>query len=69
MQLTAAVINAGLGDLSIGLEMAGFDVVAAYEAEEKALSIHSHNMKVPLYSPTTKLSIKPVRIPLSAAIA
>ena len=49
MQLTAAVINAGLGDLSIGLEMAGFDVVAAYEAEEKALSIHSHNMKVPLY--------------------
>ena len=35
MQLTAAVINAGLGDLSIGLEMAGFDVVAAYEAEER----------------------------------
>lgn len=48
MQLTAAIINAGLGDLSIGLEMAGFDVIAAYESEEKALSIHSTNMKVPL---------------------
>ena len=33
MQMTAAVINAGLGDLSLGLEMAGIKVVAAYETD------------------------------------
>lgn len=36
MQLTAAVINAGLGDLTLGLQMSGFQVVAAFEDEEKA---------------------------------
>lgn len=30
MQLTAAIINAGLGDLTLGLQMSGFNVVAAY---------------------------------------
>lgn len=48
MQLTAAVINAGLGDLSIGLEMAGFHVIAAFDADEKALDVHSRNLNTEL---------------------
>lgn len=49
MQLTAAVINAGLGDLTLGLQMSGFNVVAAFEAEEKATAIHRWNLDTPLY--------------------
>lgn len=49
MQLTAAIINAGLGDLTLGLKMSGFNVVAAYEAEEKAIVIHSLNHNSPIY--------------------
>ena len=44
MQLTAAVINAGIGDLSLGLAMAGYHVVTAYETEEKAIAIHKKNL-------------------------
>ena len=39
MQLTAAILNAGLGDLTIGLEMAGFRVIAAYETDEKSIAM------------------------------
>lgn len=49
MQLTAAVIHAGLGDLSIGLEMAGFHVIAAFDPDKKALEIHSRNLNTPIY--------------------
>lgn len=49
MQLTAAVINAGLGDLTLGLQMSGFHVVAAFESEEKAALIHKQNLDVPVY--------------------
>lgn len=49
MQLTAAVIHAGLGDLSIGLEMAGFHVIAAFESDKKALEIHSRNLNTQTY--------------------
>ena len=49
MQLTAAVINAGLGDLTLGLQMSGFHVVVAFETEEKAALIHKQNLDVPLY--------------------
>lgn len=49
MQLTAAVLNAGLGDLTIGLEMAGFRVIAAYETDEKSIAIHEANLDVPVY--------------------
>lgn len=49
MQLTAAVINAGLGDLSLGFRMAGFDVVAAYEEEDNACKIHKLNFETPVY--------------------
>lgn len=49
MQLTAAVINAGLGDLTLGLEMAGFHVIAAYEMDQKAVAIHKRNFDVPVY--------------------
>lgn len=49
MQLTAAVINAGLGDLTLGLQMSGFHVVAAFESEEKAVIIHKQNLETPLY--------------------
>lgn len=49
MQLSALVINAGIGDLSVGLEMAGFKVVAAYESDEKAAMIHRANVKTPVY--------------------
>jgi len=49
MQLTAAVINAGLGDLTLGLQMSGFQVIAAFEPEEKSALIHRHNHDTPLY--------------------
>ena len=49
MQLTAAVINAGLGDLTLGLQMSGFQVIAAFEPEEKAAVIHKLNLDVPLH--------------------
>ena len=49
MQLTAIVLNAGLGDLSIGLEMAGFHIVAAYESDAKSIAIHEVNLKTPVY--------------------
>ena len=49
MQLTAAVINAGLGDLTLGLERAGFQVIVAYEMEERATKIHQFNMETPVY--------------------
>ena len=49
MKATAAVINAGLGDISLGLEMAGFKVTAAYGSDEKELATHGANMKIPIY--------------------
>ena len=49
MQLTAAVINAGLGDLTLGLQMSGFQVIAAFEPEEKSALIYRHNLDTPLH--------------------
>jgi site-specific DNA-cytosine methylase len=49
MKITAAVINAGLGDISLGLKKAGFEVVAAFEKDEKALATHKTNLDVPVY--------------------
>ena len=49
MQLTAAVINAGIGDLSLGLAMAGYHIVTAYETEEKAIAIHQKNLSTAIY--------------------
>lgn len=49
MQMTAVAINAGLGDLSLGLEKAGFKIIAAYEAEQKAAAVHRANLKVPVF--------------------
>ena len=61
MEKTAIVINSGLGDLSIGLEMAGFKVIASYEADQKAVAIHRANLNVPVFSlPCEQASIKSV---------
>lgn len=49
MQLTAAIINAGLGDLTLGIKMAGFNVVASYDEEEKAVNIHRRNFDSPMH--------------------
>ena len=49
MQMTAAVINAGLGDLSLGLEMAGIKVVAAYETDKGMAVIHRNNFDAPVF--------------------
>ena len=49
MGITAAIINAGLGDLSLGLEMSGIKVVAAYETDKRAIEIHKTNLDVPIY--------------------
>lgn len=49
MEKTAIVINSGLGDLSIGLEMAGFKVIASYEADQKTVAIHRANLNVPVF--------------------
>ena len=51
MSLTAAVINAGIGDLSLGLQMAGFQIAVAFEPDERAAAIHQtnlHNEIIPL---------------------
>ena len=61
MEKTAIVINSGLGDLSIGLEMAGFKVIASYEADQKTVAIHRANLNVPVFSlPFEQASIKAV---------
>lgn len=49
MQPTAVVVNAGLGELSLGLTLSSFKVVAAYEADKKARAIHKMNIEVPIY--------------------
>ena len=51
MSLTATVINAGIGDLSLGLQMAGFQIAVAFEPDERAAAIHQtnlHNEIIPL---------------------
>lgn len=49
MQMTAVVINAGLGEFSLGLKMAGFEVLAAFENDERALEIHKANLDIPVF--------------------
>lgn len=49
MQLTAAVFNAGLGDLSFGLTLSGFKIIAAYESDQKACTVHSINIDAPVH--------------------
>lgn len=44
MSLTAAVINAGIGDLSLGLQMAGFHIAVAFESDDRAVAIHRANL-------------------------
>lgn len=48
MQLTATIFNAGLGDLSLGLSMSGFKIVAAYEPDHKACAVHQMNLDTPI---------------------
>jgi len=67
MQLTAAILNAGLGDLTIGLEMAGFRVIAAYETDEKSIAIHEANLDVPIYRLTADTSYVEEKVDLIAA--
>lgn len=47
---TAVVVNAGLGALTLGIEQAGYKIIAAYEMNEKAADIHKRNLEVPVYS-------------------
>lgn len=47
---TAIVFNAGLGGLTLGVEQAGYRVIAAYETDKKAIRIHKKNLDVPIYS-------------------
>lgn len=49
MDMTAVVFNAGLGDISIGLQMAGFSIIAAYETDAKAAAIHETNIEAPIF--------------------
>lgn len=46
---TVAIINAGLGDLSIGFQLAGFKIIAAYESDSKASALHKANFYTPVY--------------------
>ena len=55
---TVAILNAGLGDLSIGFQLAGFNVIVAYEPDLKALSIHKANLDIPIYPELHENSIK-----------
>lgn len=49
MGMTAAVLNAGLGDISFGLQMAGFSIIAAYETDLKAAAVHEANIEAPVF--------------------
>ena len=49
MQLTAAVFNAGLGDLSLGLTSSGFKIITAYEPDQKACAVHNINIDAPVH--------------------
>ena len=49
MQLTAAVFNAGLGDLSLGLTLSGFKIITAYEPDQKACAVHNINIDAPVH--------------------
>ena len=53
---TAVVINAGLGSLTMGIEKAGYQVIAAYETDPKARSVHERNINAPIFDriPTRK---------------
>ncbi len=48
MKRTAAVINAGIGSLTLGLQQAGFEVISAYETDTRAATIHRNNLDVPV---------------------
>lgn len=56
MSLTATVINAGIGDLSLGLQMAGFQIAVAFEPDEQAAAIHQTN----LYNEIIPLSLEQI---------
>lgn len=43
------MFNAGLGDISLGLQIAGFSIIAAYEADSKAAAIHEANIEAPIF--------------------
>ena len=62
MNLTAAVLNAGLGDLFLGLQMAGFQVIAAYEEDIKAQEVHEANIDAPV-SPFPPYELGPSMLP------
>ena len=49
MEMTAVVLNAGLGDISFGLQMAGFSIIAAYETDLKAAAVHEANIEAPVF--------------------
>ncbi|WP_316630255.1 hypothetical protein [uncultured Ruminococcus sp.] len=46
---TAVVINSGLGSLTMGIEKAGYQVIAAYETDPKARSVHERNINAPIF--------------------
>ena len=46
---TVAIINAGLGDLSVGFQLAGFKIIAVYESDSKASALHKANFHTPVY--------------------
>lgn len=62
MNLTVAVLNAGLGDLALGLQMAGFQVIAAYEEDMKAREVHEANIDAPV-SPSPPYDLGPRMLP------
>lgn len=47
---SAVVINAGLGDLTLGLTQAGFQVAAACEEDAAAAAVHQANFNVRVHS-------------------
>lgn len=56
MEMTAVVLNAGLGDISFGLQMAGFSIIAAYETDLKAAAVHEANIEAPVFRHPPKKS-------------
>lgn len=49
MEKTAVIINAGLGNLALGLNMGGFKIASAYESDKKACEIHKSNIDAPVF--------------------
>ncbi len=47
---TAVVLGAGIGEMTLALQTAGYMVLEAYESDERAVAIHRANLDIPVHA-------------------